>query len=122
VANFQNLKAWQENLVEIEQLTRGPMRFGTRFREVRKVNGRVTENQAEVTAYEPNKRFETTTLTGTHVTAGYVFEPEEGGTRLQYKFEMVTRGTMRLLQGMLARAIKLQLDAELARLKGMLES
>src|SRR5215475_715475 len=48
---------WQSNLIAIEQLTEGPMRVGTRIREVRRLGQRPTEYQAEVIALEPDKRF-----------------------------------------------------------------
>ena len=36
LANYQNLRTWQSDLIENEQLTEGPLRVGTRFREVRR--------------------------------------------------------------------------------------
>lgn len=35
LADYQNLQTWQSNLIENEQLTKGPVRIGTRFREIR---------------------------------------------------------------------------------------
>jgi hypothetical protein len=38
-----NLRSWQSNLIETEQLTESPLRVGTRFREVRQMVPRASE-------------------------------------------------------------------------------
>ena len=117
----KNLSKWQANFVEGEQLTEGSMRVGTRFREVRRMGPRQSEIQAEVTAFEPNKRFATKTLAPPQVTVGYAFESENGGTRATYNFTMMTSGFMRLLEPMLAGSIKKDTAADFERLKQILE-
>ena len=121
VADVRNWKAWQEHLEQVEPATRGPLRVGTQIREVRHSGGRSVENRAQITALEPNKRFETKTVNDPMVVVSYWFEAEEGGTRVSYRYVMETRGTRRLLQPMLARSIKLQQDSELEKLKSVLE-
>jgi hypothetical protein len=44
------LSTWQSNLIKSEQLTEGPLRTGSRFREVRRIGKRETEIQGEITA------------------------------------------------------------------------
>jgi hypothetical protein len=46
---------------------------------------------AEITAFEPNRRFATQTVTEPPVTASYDFEVADGGARLTYTFVMLTR-------------------------------
>jgi hypothetical protein len=46
---------------------------------------------AEITAFEPNRRFATKTVTEPPVTVSYDFEVADGGTRLTYTFVMLTR-------------------------------
>lgn len=112
---------WQANLIEIEQLTAGPMRVGTRIREVRRLGRRPTEYQAEVTGFEPNKRFSLRVINGPQVTLSYSFEPEEGGTRLRYQFVMRPSGMMRALAPLIIRSLRKQSSSDFEKLKDILE-
>jgi len=116
-----NLRAWQSNLIETEQLTENPLRVGTRFREVRQMGRRATEYQAEITEFEPNKRFATETLTGPKCWVTYTFEPEKNGTRINYKFILETNGMMRLLKPLIASSIKKDSHSDFEKLKRVLE-
>jgi len=123
LADSKNLPDWQSNLIENEQLTEGPVRVGTNFREVRRTGPRQSEIQAEVTVYdEVNKRFGIKTITKPEVTINYALESEAGGTRINYKFVMLTGGMMRLLEPLLAGSIKKDTDLDFQRLKRILES
>jgi len=116
------LRAWQSNLIETEQLTENPVRIGTRFREVRQIGGRPTEYQAEIIELEPNKRFTTKTLSGPPCVVSYTFDAKNGGTQLEYKFVLQTSGIMRLLEPMIAGSIKKDTEKDFQKLKQILES
>jgi len=116
------LSTWQSNLIKSEPLTAGPLRTGSRFREVRRINNKETEIQGEITALEPNKRFETKTATKPQAMVSYSLTPEHDGTRLIYKFALVTSGLMRLLEPMIASSIKKGTDQDFQKLKQILES
>ena len=122
LADSQNLRTWQSGLIENQQLTEGSMRVGTRFREVRRTGPRQSEIEGEITAFERNKHFATKTLTKPNATVSYSFEPENGGTRLDYKFIMLTSGIMRLLEPLIAGSIKKDTDMDFQKLKSILES
>lgn len=122
LADYQNLRTWQSNLIENEQLTKGPLRVGTRLREVRRTGPSQSEIHGEITDFEPNKRFSTKTSTKPQVTVSYSLEGENGGTRLNYKFVMLTSGMMRLLEPLMAGAIKKGTELDFQRLKHILES
>jgi uncharacterized membrane protein len=115
------LTTWQSNLIKMELLTEGPLRAGSRFREVRRLGKKETEIQGEITALEPNKRFETKTLTKPQVTVSYSFESEAGGTRLKHKFVTLTSGLMRLLEPLIASSIKKESESDFETLKRVLE-
>ena len=121
LADTKNLRSWQSGLVENEQLTEGPLRVGSRFREVRRTGPRNSEIQAEITVFEPNKRFATKTLTKPQVTVSYTFDEENGGTRITYKFVMITSGFMRLLERLIAGSMKKNTDSDFEKLKRILE-
>jgi uncharacterized protein YndB with AHSA1/START domain len=116
------LSTWQSNLIKMEQLTAGPLRAGSRFREVRRLGRRESEIQGEITAFEPNRRFETKTITKPQVMVSYSFEAENGGTRLKHKFVMLTSGLMRLLEPLIAGSIKKESEADFETLKRILEN
>jgi len=122
LADYQNLRTWQSNLIENEQLTEGPFRVGTRFREVRRTGPGQSEIHGEITDFEPNKRFSTRTTTKPQVTVSYSLEGENGGTRLNYKFVMLTSGMMRLLEPLIAGSIKKDTNLDFQKLKNILES
>ena len=121
VINADNLRLWQTGLIKSEVLTRGPLRVGTRVRQIRYMGPKQSEIKAEITALEPNKRFTTKTITKPKVTIDYIFEVKEGGTQLTYKFVMQTSGLMHLLEPMVKDFIKSDTDADFEKLKQVLE-
>lgn len=122
LAEAKNLRAWQTNLVENEQLTEGPIRVGTRFREVRRTGPRNSDIQAEITVFEPNKRFATKTIIGPQATVSYTLDAEGGGTKLTYRFALQMSGIMKLLEPMIAGSIKKDTESDFQKLKSILES
>jgi uncharacterized protein YndB with AHSA1/START domain len=116
------LTTWQSNLIKSEPLTEGPLRTGSRFREIRRINNKETEIQGEITVLELNKCLETRTATKPQAMVSYSLDPEHGGTRLKYKFVLVTSGLMRLLEPMIASSIKKDTVADFQTLKQILEN
>lgn len=116
------LTTWQTNLIKIDKITEGPLRMGSRFQEVRRLGRKESRIQGEITAFEPNKRFETKTSTKPQVTVSYLLEPEEGGTRVKHKFVMLTSGLMRLLEPMIAKSIREENNMDFENLKRVLEN
>jgi uncharacterized protein YndB with AHSA1/START domain len=116
------LTTWQSNLIKSEQLTEGPLRTGSRFREIRRINNKEEEIRGEITVLEPNKRLETKTVTLPQAMVSYSLDPEQGGTRLRYKFTLITSGMMRLLEPVIASSIKKGSEADFETLKRILET
>ncbi len=122
LVDTDKVTAWQANLIKLEQITEGPLRLGSRFREIRRINGRDSEIQGEITTLEPNKRLETKTMTQPQARVSYFLEPEQNGTRLSYKFALETHGLMRLMEPMIASSIKKDTAADFETLKRMLNT
>jgi uncharacterized protein YndB with AHSA1/START domain len=122
LTDTSKLSTWQSNLIKSEQLTEGPLRTGSRFREVRRINNKEEEIKGEITTLEPNKRLETKTVTKPQAMVSYVLDPEQGGTRLSYKFVLVTSGLMRLMEPIMASSIKRGSEADFETLKRILET
>lgn len=121
LADAGNLRAWQADLIENEQLTEGPIRVGSRFREIRQTGPRKSTIHAEITAFEPNKRFATKTIVGPQATIQYAFNSEQGGTRVTYQFSLQTSGLMRLMEPLVAGSIRQGAEADFQKLKQILE-
>src|SRR3954464_11205510 len=77
-----NLSAWQD-AEEVEQLTEGPVRVGTRFREVHKGMGRRRGELTEVVECDPGRVFHIRVVEGPPVDGRWEFASTPGGgTRL----------------------------------------
>ena len=123
LAEPAHLRDWQSSLIENRLLTEGPLRAGSRFREVRRTGPGKTELEAEVVVFdEPSGRLSTRTLTKPPVTVSYALDPDAGGTRLRYEFGMRTAGLMRLMEPLTAASIRKDTSADMQRLKSLLEA
>ncbi len=118
----QKLLLWQSNLLQSEMLTEGPLRLGSRFREVRRMGPRESEIRGEVSDFEMNRRLATRTETRPQATVRYVLEPEEGGTHLHYEFALQSTGLMRLMEPMIGSSIRKDSERDLQKLQQLLES
>ena len=119
-----NLAEWQPNLVSVTQLTEGPVRAGTRFREVRRGPfGRDVEAIVEACAYEENRRFDLRIVAGPLPIHGENrFTAVDGGTRVDFVGHGELRGPLRLARPLLVRLLRRQFQSDYARLKQVLES
>jgi uncharacterized protein YndB with AHSA1/START domain len=122
VINAENLILWQSGLVKSELLTRGPLRVGTRVRQVRFMGPKKSEVKAEIIALEPNRRFTTQTITNPKATVDYLFEPQDGGTLMTYRFKMQTSGLMHMFESQVKDIIQTDTNADLEKLKQILEA
>jgi len=114
---------WQTTLTESEKLTDGPMRVGTRVREVRHFLGVRIELTWEVTEYEPNRKSAIRGVSGpVPLTGGYRLEPLDAGTRFTVSGELDAHGLFKLAEPVFARITRRELEANLGHLKDLLET
>jgi uncharacterized protein YndB with AHSA1/START domain len=112
---------WIRGLVSIEPLTPPPHGVGTKWKQ-RHSDG--TEFIEETTAYEPNRRSafkidHDKILTEVEA----VFQPEGNGTRLTLHSRVTMRWWLfKLLRRVFVPGIQKRLDADLARLKQLVEA
>jgi uncharacterized protein YndB with AHSA1/START domain len=78
VTDPAKLSAWQD-AEEVQQLTDGPVRAGTRFREVHKVMGRRRVELTEVVECDPGRVFHIRVVEGPPVDGRWEFAPTPGG-------------------------------------------
>jgi uncharacterized protein YndB with AHSA1/START domain len=110
---------WQENSQEVEVLTPGESRLGTRWRETIKGIGSV---EAEVVGFEANALWTEagTSDSGTgRITV--TFRPEGDVTHLEVEVEMNLRGLKRVMEPALGPMIRHQMPRDLDRLAELLD-
>ncbi len=122
LTDLQKLMQWQSDLVRSEILTEGPLRVGSRFHEVRRMGPREAEIRGEISEFTPDRRLATRTETKPEAGVRYVLEPDAGGTQLRYEFNLRTTGLMRLMEPMIARSIRKGTEADLQRLRQLVEA
>ncbi|MGI8633314.1 MAG: SRPBCC family protein [Solirubrobacterales bacterium] len=114
-----NGPAWQASVVATS--SDGPLALGTRGTEIRSFLGRRFETSAEIVAFEHHRRSAVRVVSGPVPGAStYRFEPVDGGTRLTVVLELEGRA-LRFAGPLAVRAIRRELDGNLAMLKALLE-
>jgi uncharacterized protein YndB with AHSA1/START domain len=117
------LATWQTNTVSSTLVEPGPMRVGTRLREVhRGPGGKEFPSLVEVSQYEPGRQFALRVIEGTPVHADMTFEPTgSGGTRMRFRAHGTLTGPMRLAEPLLGRMLRKQFTQQCTTLKHLLE-
>ncbi len=88
VANAETAPQWQDELLEVECTTHGPIGVGTTYRTVRNhLRERIT-SQLEITEYEPHSKVTFACLTGqSRILERYAFRSVGDCTRVTCGFE-----------------------------------
>ena len=120
VTDFDRAREWAPQMGRIH--VEGPLREGTTFLEERKVLGRTFTAKWAITRYEPDRalglRLSFGPLRGRFA---YLFEPAGSGTRLTQMTEIGFAGPLDILSPLVAGEAQKEEDAELVRLKEVLE-
>lgn len=122
---LMDVSNWPEwaGFPEAEQTSEGPVGVGTTFRGMSEFLGRRAEWTSEVTKYEPNRRFAQTITWGPmSIEQSSTLEPVEGGTKYTQVGEAETGGFFRMADPLVNRMMQRQLEANLAKLKDILEA
>jgi len=118
----EKLETWQTNTVSAIREDDGPMRVGSRLREVHSApGGKQLESLVEVSEYEPNRVFGLTVIEGTPVHGRMTFEPTAAGTLVRFHGYGSLGGLMRLAQPLLQRALARQFGQACDNLKRAVE-
>ena len=117
------LPEWQTNTVSATPLEDGPLRVGSRLREVhRGPGGKELESVVEVSELEPDRRFGLKMIEGPLPVDGQLrFEPDGAGTRFAFTVQARPTGAARVAQPLLRLALKRQFAKHCAELKRVLE-
>jgi len=117
-----NQGKFDKSSLRMEALTSGPWRTGTQFRELRDLGGRKTEVLSEVAELEPDRYFIIRSKTGPEWLGTWRFEPEGSGTRLHWTGELRMNGFGRLLEPLIGRRMRSQIDRQFADLPRLVEA
>jgi len=122
-SDFRTMPEWRGGVSEAEQLTDGPVGVGTRIRGGGKVLGRPIGIVIEVTELEPGSRFAYRGAAGPLRTHNIVtFERVAGGTQVTWTDDVELGGIFGLLEPLMGRMVRRGYEADLARLKAILEA
>ena len=123
LGDLENNMKWRPGQVESTKTSPGPIGVGTTYRMINNALGLRLEGEAEVTEYEPNRKFTSIGKSGfMPIVAQRIFEPIEGGTRVTFIATAEPRGFIELAEPLLARRAKAQLRADAANVKRLLEA
>jgi uncharacterized protein YndB with AHSA1/START domain len=124
VTDPAKLATWQTNTVSAVPQDDGPLRVGTRVREVHRApGGKQLVSLVEVSEYEPDRAFGLRMVQGAlPIDARITFEPTEQGTRVRFTAHGQPTGAMRLVQPILRHMLERQFTGYCATLKRVLET
>jgi carbon monoxide dehydrogenase subunit G len=105
MTDASNLSDWQTVHTSTEQLTDGPPRLGSRFRErLKPPLSREFEQITEFTEFDRPRRFHVHIVEGPFPVDGtWSFEPDGPGTRVHFVAQGQLRGLMRFLEPVVSR-------------------
>jgi len=122
VADPNNMAQWNSAVISLQQVTPGAVGVGAKFKSVGEALGRRIEGELQVIAYEPD------TKCGFQLNAGpmqlkltITFKTVGTGTKVSLNGEGNPGGIFKLAEGVMAGQMKTMMEANLARLKSVLE-
>ena len=123
-ADPSNDALWLSTTLEAEQTSEGAVDVGTTFRNTTKFLGRRFDTSYELTEYEPPHKQCYEVITGPipGVVCYLLESAGDGSTRLTQNFEAEVGGFFRLAEPLVARAIRRQMQADMATLRDVLEA
>src|SRR5215211_2148436 len=121
LTNPENQSKFDKSSLKMEALTPGPWRTGSQFRELRDMGGRKTIVLSELAELEPNRRFVVRSKTGSGWLGVWDFEPDGSGTQLHWRGELSMKGLARLLEPLIGKQMRPQIEQQFAQLPGLIE-
>jgi uncharacterized protein YndB with AHSA1/START domain len=119
----KNQPQWDAGLLEACLTPDGPVSVGTKITEVRKFMGRTSENTGEVIEFEPNTRIIRKSVDTSMTVLGTVtFAATQGGTKVDWRWDLQLKGLFTLIGPMIATSMKKGSETSLRGLKNLLES
>ncbi len=122
VSDIRNNLKWQTGVISAEITSAGPIGVGTTFKFEIEVMGRKLETTGELTAHDPPKVTAWKGITGPFPMSGSTtFKSAEGGTLVTDVLEAEPGGFFKLAIPLLIKQQKAQMEADMKKLKELLE-
>lgn len=120
---LENNSKWRAGQIEAKKTSAGPVGVGTTYCTINNVLGRRLETEAEVTEYDPNRKF-TSIDRSEHfpLEAQRIFEPVEGGTRVIFALTAEPGGLIKLAEPLVVSMAKRRVETDAANLKDLMEA
>lgn len=123
LSNPLNLPKWQSMVAGIEPVSPGAVGVGSKYKVSAEMLGRKIDGLMEITAFEPPTKFGFTNQAGPmQVTVTMTLKPAGTGAKIALHAQGNPGGVFKLAEGALAGQVKSQMEANLARLKAVLET
>jgi hypothetical protein len=124
IADPANAPRWMKALGVSELITPGPIRPGSRFREVQSAGGQRIETICEVVEYDGETRYAWRSVSDgpAHYGGGFSAVPTDSGTELRYEGWATTTGPLAEREEAWARQAQREAEAELTAIKEALET
>lgn len=117
------LARWIGGFARAEPITEGPVRVGSRSRDVIEADGRRLVLETEITELVPDRRLAVhIRYEGGENDDAYDLEPVAGGTRLTYLSDVRLTGAARLLSLVIAPQLRARARRDLAKLQAEVEA
>jgi len=118
----KNHTKWSPATKEFRQTTPGGMKVGTTIELVREIRGKPTPSTEEITEYEPDKLLAFKSQgQSSQATGRYTFEPVDGGTKVTFVLDATVGGFGKLAGPIISREMGKEIEADLSRMKSLLE-
>lgn len=122
LSDLENNRKWRSGMIAAKKTSAGPIGVGTTYRMANNVLGRRIEGEAQVTEYEPNRKFATVNKSGAPIETQRIFEPVQDGTRVTFVLKAELGGVIKLAEPLLASIGKRRVEADVANLKDLMEA
>lgn len=122
LSDLDQSRQWMPAIERIDDVTPGPFRQGTSWKETRKAGKRTMQSMLSVASFDPPKRL------GLHVEGSvmkgdmsFTLAPKEGATEVTYEAQMWGKGLMRFMGGTMNRMMAEEDNDILERLRAQVE-
>ncbi len=123
LSNPLNLPKWQSMVASIEQVTPGAVGVGSKYKVTAEMMGRKIDGVLEMTTFAPPDKIGFINNAGPmQVTITITLKPVGTGAKIALHAEGNPGGVFKIAEGILANQVKSQMEANLARLKSVLEA
>lgn len=122
IANYNNDTLWRRGVARMSQLPADETGVGTVTHEEMDFMGRRYITIAQITAFEPDRRLEWTSIKATTPVSGWrMVEPDGYGTRFTQAVVADLQGLYRWFSPVMVAMFKKQISQDMARLKQIIE-